>query len=151
MAFRTNSGEGSFWKQCYDLGVAAICYEPMIGVNLSEYPEGEPRGKWAQLKPAQKRSLHQVVYEMNAGDIIYAKEGKKIVGKGVVTGRYQFDPNDRIKDADDNPCQHQVPVDWDSDFPEIEIQVGSLQIISVEKLSPDDRQKLDEALASKRK
>ena len=80
MAFRVGNQGSSLWEECRRLGVAAISYGPIEAVNFSRYREKfEPKPLWARLKPTQKASLRRVVYEMKAADVIYVKEGPKIV------------------------------------------------------------------------
>ena len=52
-------------------------------------------------------SLKRFVYEMEEGDIIYVKQGPRIVGKGAVSGPYQFDKKNRIVDPYGCTWQHQ--------------------------------------------
>jgi hypothetical protein len=79
------------WSRCFELGVAAITYRPLARVDLSKYPQGEPKDLWAKLQPSQSASLKRIAYEMKKGDVIYVKEGPMIVSRGVVTGPYKFD------------------------------------------------------------
>ena len=130
------------WPDCLRLGVAAITYSPLARTDLSKYPKGEPKELWAQLKPTQKASLRRVAYEMKAHDVIYVKEGPKIVGKGVIQDRYQFDSKFRLIDPGGVPWAHQVPVEWVSDFPAIQIPLGSSQQLTVEELSADHLDRL---------
>ena len=97
----------------------------MAEIDLSEYPVGEPKELWTQLAPTQKASLRRLAYEMKEGDIIYVKQGPKIVGKGIVKGPYQFDSKFRLIVPNGKPWAHQVPVEWAADFPEIKILLGS--------------------------
>jgi hypothetical protein len=90
MAFRVGSGGEDLWPDCQRLGVAAMEYRPLDDIDLSRYPEGEPRAAWKKLAPSQQTSLKRLVYDMAEGDVIYVKEGPIIVGKGVVTGPYHF-------------------------------------------------------------
>lgn len=98
---------------------------------------------WAQLKsPSQKASLRRVAYEMKAGDVIYVKQGPKIVSKGVVKGSYRFDSKFRLIDPNGVPWAHQVPVEWVSDFPEIKMPLGSAPQFTVEELASDELERL---------
>ncbi|MBI1877775.1 MAG: HNH endonuclease [Chloroflexi bacterium] len=124
------------WPDCFRLGIAAITYNPLAEIDLSKHPKGEPKELWTQLEPSQKASLRRVAYEMKAGDIIYVKQGPKIVGKGIVEGPYQFDAKFRLVVPNDVPWAHQVPVEWIADFPEIKILLGS-EPLTVKELSPE--------------
>ncbi len=142
MSFRVGNRGYKMWPDCFRLGVAAITYSPLAMTDLSKYPEGEPRARWAKLAPSQKASLHRVVYEMKRGDVIYVKEGQEIVSKGVVKGPYQFDSKFGLRDPGGVPWSHQVPVDWVPDFPRTRALVGRSQQLTVEKLSTDDLKRL---------
>jgi hypothetical protein len=107
------------WEDCSRLSVAAITYHPLVRIDLSQYPYGEPKELWRQLEPTQKASLRRVAYEMKAGDIIFVKQGPKIVSKGVIKGSYQFDSEFRLITPNGEPWAHQVPVKWASEFPEV--------------------------------
>lgn len=149
MSFRAGNQGYEMWPDCFRLGVAAITYYPLEKTDLSKYREGEPKKLWAQLKPAQKASLRRVAYEMKAGDVIYVKQGPKIVSKGVVEGRlaraYKFDSQFRLKGPDDFPWPHQVPVKWVPDFPEVAILLGAEQL-TVKELSADKLKLLEKAV-----
>ncbi len=114
------------WPRCFELGVAAITYRPLAKVDLSEYPQGEPKNLWAKLQPSQSASLRRVAYEIKKGDVIYVKEGPMIVSKGVVTGPYKFDISFRLSCPDsDVQWSHQVPVEWEPDFQAVQLLLGS--------------------------
>jgi len=125
MSFRVGNQGQPMWRQCLEFGVAAITYWPLGDVDLSRHAKGEPRDLWAQLQPAQKASLRRVAYEMQAGDIIYVKQGPQIVGKGVVKGPYFFDRRARIVDRYGTAWRHQVPVEWAPDFPTVRVLLGA--------------------------
>ena len=113
------------WPDCRRLGVAAITYSPLKDVDLSKFPKGEPKRLWKRLQPSQKASLGRVAYEMSPGDVIYVKQGPKIVGRGTVKGPYQFDQQTRLIDPRGIPWPHHVAVDWDNDFEPIRILLGA--------------------------
>jgi len=127
MSFRCGDRGYEMWPHCFELGVAAITYSPLAEVDLSKYPPFEPRHLWGQLAPAQHASLRRVAYEMKKGDVIYVKQGPKIVGRGTVKGSYQFNLELGLTcPAPDNiPWAHIVPVEWDSVFEPIDILLGA--------------------------
>lgn len=145
MSFRVGIQGHEMWPNCYELGVAAMTYYPLAEVNLSLYPKNEPKELWSELAPSQKASLRRVAYEMKACDIIYVKQGPRIVGKGIVQDSYQFDSKYRIIDTNKVPWAHQVPVKWESDFSEIRILLGSEQL-TVKELSRDKIDTLNRAV-----
>jgi hypothetical protein len=151
MSFRVGNQGDEMWRDCFRLGVAAITYDKLAKTDLSKYPEGEPQKLWAQLWPAQKASLRRVAYEMKAGDVIYVKQGPKIVGKGVVQGSYQFDSKFRLRDTNGFPWgAHQIPVQWESNFPKTKILLGA-EPLTVKKLSSDSIRKLEAAIGKSSK
>jgi hypothetical protein len=146
MAFREGNRGRTLWPECLRLRVAAITYAPLEKVDLSKYAEGEPKSQWAQLSPTQKASLRRVAYEMQSGDVIYVKEGLKLVGKGYVTGRYTFDTESRIVDSHGLAWTHQVPVNWVTDFPGASLLLGAEQL-TVKPLTASDVQRIESVAA----
>lgn len=132
MAFRVGPKGPSMWDHCFRFGVAAITYNALARTDLTKRPLGEPRRLWDRLKAIQKANLKRVAYDMNAGDVIYVKEGPTIINRGRVKGKrgsraYKFDRTERFKDLNGIPWKHQVPVEWSIDFPAVPILVGSNQ------------------------
>src|SRR6266404_3591423 len=134
MAFRAGTNGHEMWPHCYRLRVAAIEYGPVDDIDLSGYSEGEPKAAWSQLASSQQASLKRLVHRMDKDDVIYVKQGPRIVGKGIVTGPYQFDKHNRIQEPNGAYWQHQRPVRWDPDFQERGIVLGQ-DIVTVKPLS----------------
>jgi len=147
MAMRAGNRGPSVWLQCRERGVAAITYRPLADVDLSQYPEGEPKELWDELPNACKGFLHRVVYNMKPGDVIYVKEGNEIAGKGTVMGPYHFDYDRNIvaPGDEDIPFVHQVPVDWELDFRPLSILLGS-EPSTVLELTGERLRRLEEAI-----
>ena len=86
------------WESDYSAGLMAIGWSDLG--DLSEYASKEEiRSKLCELNGEDKSYMHQVnatwqfVNEIKPGDIIFVKMGtKKIVGRGIVTGDYVYDP-----------------------------------------------------------
>ncbi|HET9364556.1 MAG TPA: hypothetical protein VFP71_06130, partial [Candidatus Angelobacter sp.] len=111
----------------------------------------QPHRLWKQLAVSQKVSLRRVAYEMQGADIIYVKQGPKIVGKGVIQGSpnqraYRFDSRFQITDPQGVPWSHQVPVDWSGDFPQIDMLLGSEQY-TVKELSEQEVARIEQVAA----
>lgn len=138
------------WPECLRYGVAALTYYAIESTDLALYPPGEPRQLWKQLAPTQKASLRRVAYEMTAGDTIYVKEGKYIIGKGKVLGSYKYDVGNRILDPQGYYWNHQVPVKWETDFTHIPILLGAEQF-TVMPLTPDQVEILERRITENRK
>ncbi len=151
MSFRVGNNGYEMWPDCLRLGVAAMTYKSLATVDLSQYAEGEPWELWKQMKPTQKSSLKRVAYEMQYGDVIYVKKGPRIVDKGIVQGQknkraYKFDSQCRLIDPNGIPWSHQVPVEWSSSFPGVDIKLGRSQQLTVEKLLATDVIRIEEAI-----
>jgi 5-methylcytosine-specific restriction endonuclease McrA len=137
MAFRDGKNGPSLWDDCRRRGLAAIEYDPVENVDLSQHLTGEPKDAWEQLRPLQRQSLRRFVYNMKEGDIIYVKEGPRIVGKGLIVGPYQFDKVGRIK-SETAYWRHQRSVQWLPDFSDIKFQLGRQQIVTVTPLKAEE-------------
>ena len=155
MSFRVGKGGPSIWRECFELGVAAITYNSVAETDLSKYPKREPKELWAELENPQKASLRHVAYDMRKGDIIYVKKGPEIICRGVVqgsdSGSYRFDSDFRIRDHNGTPWAHQVPVEWESDFPKLRIFLGTAQQFTVQKLDEDELQMFAKQIETARK
>ncbi len=128
MSFRVGNQGYKMWPECLRHNVAAITYSPLEKVDLSQYPMGEPKALWAKLEPSQKASLRRLAYQMKAGDVVFVKEGPKVVGKGAVTGPYAFDDGFRIVDPNGVTWAHPVLAEWLPDFPVVDILLGDEQM-----------------------
>ena len=145
MSFRAGNRGPPVWDQCLRFGVAAITYHPLELTDLSKHPQGEPKHLWEQLEPSQKASLRRLAYEMATGDVIYVKDGPKIVDKGIVTGAYRFDSQFRLADPKGGaPWAHQVTVDWSRQFSPITRLLGA-EPLTVKELSSADVEQLEKA------
>jgi hypothetical protein len=91
MAFRVGTNGNELWPDCQRVGVAGIAYDSVVNTDLSQYSEGEPNLNLAKLAPSQRASLKRFVYLMEKEDVIYVKQGPRIVGKGIVDGPYRFE------------------------------------------------------------
>jgi hypothetical protein len=138
------------WEECLRWGVAAITYAPLAHIDLSKYPEEEPQHLWNQLEPTQKASLRRVAYEMEPGDVIYVKEGSRIMDRGLVIGRYRFDTQARIKEPSGTPWAHQVAVEWSQgSFPQTGILLGAEQL-TVKELTDREVEQIETAALGER-
>jgi len=145
MSLREGNHGFELWPICFDRGVVAIYYSPFAQADLSKYRQGEPAARWRQLSPSQSASLRRVAYEMAKGDTIYIKQGPLIVGRGTVTGAYKFGLCPDIRDDHKELWPHQVPVDWDADFPSFRLLLGGEQN-TVLKLTPAHLSQLRRAM-----
>lgn len=135
------------WSRCRELGVAAITYAPLARVDLSKHAQFEPSHLWAKLTSSQHSSLRHVAYEMEAGDLIYVKDGPRIVCRGKVSRPYTFDGKFRIHSPHGNPWAHQVLVEWETGFKPLDIKLGA-EPNAVLPLTGDRLRKLEQAIVS---
>ena len=142
MAFRVGPRGHEMWPQCLRLGVAAITYDPLAYTDLSVHPKYEPKDLWMRLAPTQKASLGRLAYEMKKGDVIFVKHADRIICQGIVKGKYRYDSEHRIIDPNGVPWSHQVPVAWDTSFPEVKILLGGEQV-TVKILSQENVNNLE--------
>jgi 5-methylcytosine-specific restriction endonuclease McrA len=150
MAFRIGDRGPEMWPECYKRGIAALGYyldgKPVVE-NCSELTEDEYNGIWQRKRPRNttgRASLRKVAYQMKVGDIIFAKQGPRIVGRGRITSEYKYDPD--ILEGAEARWEHFVEVDWNPDFGPIDILLGAEQT-TVLKLSGDRLHRLQTAIA----
>lgn len=143
MRFRIGNAGKHMWPQCFKFGVAAITYDPLSKIDLSDYPPNEPKELWSQLEPPQKYSLSKVAYEMRRGDVIYVRYQGRIISKGTVKRRYQFDNGYRITELNGEPWSHQVPVNWVNDFAEFPVSDIGPDKFTVWKLLPEQLERIE--------
>ena len=119
----------SIWPACYQRGVASTgeYNDDGEGVpDLTDVPASEFASLWNSysLKNITGRiAIYNLRYKMARGDVIYAKDGPEIVGCGIVTSEYQYDPC--IMDGSDAEWEHFVRVDWDHNFSPIKALLGA--------------------------
>jgi len=104
---------GSMWDDFYENGTVAISYDNLSIGDLSQY------GSRSEMAAAIKqqygddntsfnvvKAFWQFMAEMEIGDVVYAKQGLyKIIGRGVVTSDYYYDPTQ-------GAYPHRRNVDW---------------------------------------
>jgi len=154
MSFRIGDNGYEMWPDCYERGIAAMGYydddEPVVG-DCSKLSEDEYNKIW-QMKevnaPTSQGSLKKLAYKMKKGDIIYVKQGLDIVGKGVITEEYNYDP--KILNGTEARWEHFVKVDWKKDFPKMRLVLGADQHI-VLKLNEEHIGKIREIESKIRK
>jgi hypothetical protein len=70
---------------------------------------------------------------MKGGDIIYVREGDRVIAKGTIKGKrgaraYRFDSTLQLIDPNGTPWAHQIPVAWNVGFAEIPNKLGHDQV-----------------------
>lgn len=124
MAMRDGEGGPDRFPDCKQRGIAALDYyrdkylKERVVDDCRNLTEDEYNLQWRQRAPrksARKTSLKLLWTKVNIGDVIYAKTGTMIVGKGAVTSEYDFDP-DILKGAKGPNWAHFVRVKWEDSF-----------------------------------
>ncbi len=129
MAFREGPGGYDMWPACFSKGIAAIGYtdEDYIPIvkDCRHLTREQFREIWREKCPrsgSAQASLAMFAYEMEERDVIYAKDGKEIVGRGTV-GKYRYDPGCLGRQG----WEHVRKVKWEQDFPRFECDLGAWQ------------------------
>ena len=110
-AWLLSPGEGGrIWPDCLQSNIAAIGWDDLG--DLSEYNSKEEILNALSEERGGSKPIHDALanwqfgHEMSPGDLVIAKQGRsKILGWGIVTGDYAYDP-DRAE------YQHTRPVEW---------------------------------------
>jgi predicted HNH restriction endonuclease len=132
MSFRWGNQGRELWPYCFKQGVAAIGYyigDESIVTDCSKITEEEYDQIWREkgvYSPSAQGSLKKLAYNMKKDDVIYAKEGSYIVGKGRIKRRgYQYKPN--VLNIEGILWEHYVEVDWENDFTKFKLDLGANQ------------------------
>lgn len=89
----------SMWNEFYDAGIMAIGWGEIGDLSVFESKDAMKKKMKERIDPSlsYKLSAHatwQFANEMKPGDIVFAKKGMhKLVGRGVVSSDYEFDPS----------------------------------------------------------
>ena len=126
--FRIGGLNQDLWPECYDRGIAAIGEYNEYGESIpdlrymseAEFAELWNSGDFTSV--TARMSFTILRFRMTTGDVIYVKGQKEIVGCGVVTSEYDYNPNIMGDTAD---WEHFVRVKWDPDFKPIKALLGA--------------------------
>ena len=128
MTLRIGGLNMDLWPECYERGIAAIGeyneYDESIP-DLRHMSEAEFADLWNCgdfTSVTARMSFTNLRFRMTTGDVIYVKGQKEIVGCGVVTSEYDYDPNIMGGTAE---WEHFVRVKWDPDFTPIKALLGA--------------------------
>ncbi|MBQ6817621.1 MAG: AAA family ATPase, partial [Bacilli bacterium] len=106
-------GDGSaMWDEFYDKGIMALKYGEIE--DATQYTSKQEiinklkatvNPEWSFKWPSY--AIWQFVHEMKVGDVVFVKKGlHKVIGRGVVTSDYQYDPEQ------EDGFKHIRAVDW---------------------------------------
>ena len=125
MAFREGSLGRDRFPDCKRMGIAALDYwddtgNRIVGDLRKIKDEGLYYRIWKEKDPknsSARTSLRHLWLDMKIGDLIYAKTGTRVVGKGHVTSKYTFDPQILQGTPGGARWAHYVKVNWEKDYP----------------------------------
>lgn len=137
MAFKNGPGGFNLWPQCKTEGLAVIAHAEM-NFDLSEYPPDKFPERWRGLPSESKYSLTAFAFRVKAGDVIYAKDGADIVGRGIVKRKYYYNPHCPVRDENGERWPHVLDVSWETGFSPVEMSLGDAQRFTVRALAGVD-------------
>ena len=117
------------WQECYQRGIAAMSEYNHLGEgvpDLTDVPPEEFSALWTSClfaNPTGQIAIRNLRYKVAPGDVMYAKDSTEIVGCGVVTSEYLYDPD--IMDGSGAEWEHFVRVKWDNNFRPIKALIGA--------------------------
>lgn len=154
MAMREGSQGPDRFPDCCDRGIAALDYWDDKGGRIvkdcRKLTEQEYEATWhakAPRWPSPRASLRHLWLHMKKGDLIYAKTGTRVVGKGRIVGEYEYDPAILANGQDGEDWGHFVRVDWVDDFVPFDFRFHA----PVSTIMPLAGQELQSLLAADRK
>lgn len=118
-----DQGGEDLWPLCRANKVAAITYQSIRNVDLSEYSRANYPPEWAEVGSGGKGSMGKFAWEISGGDTIYVADSatKQIVGMGYVSApigerAYRFRKDSPIVPRHGDRWRHLIDVDWDDHF-----------------------------------
>jgi hypothetical protein len=123
MAMREGSQGRDRFYDCFAKGIAALDYWDEHGRRIvadcrrltPEQFEETWRRKWPQ-GTSPRASVRHLWMHMKKGDVIYAKTGTQVVGKGRIISEYAYDPTVLRGTTGGESWAHYVRVRWETDF-----------------------------------
>lgn len=140
MSFRCGNQGPSMWFNCFDLGVAAMTYLPIVNTNINKLTKKEYVAILKNHNTSQQPSLNNFCKKIKIGDTIYVKNGPTIIGKGEVLSDYFYSKKTSLICPDSNtPWKHQRQIKWDKSFlPIYNLKLGDeqplLRELSIDKV-----------------
>jgi hypothetical protein len=139
MAMRWGNQGSDRFPSCRARGIAAIDYWGDDGERIvSDCRKLTPdqfeqiwRRKWPQ-GTTPRASMRHIWLDMKKNDVIYAKTGKQVVGRGIVVGEYEYDPNILRERGGKQDWAHFVRVRWEPDFVPFECEFDAVQCTILE-------------------
>jgi len=151
MSMRWGTGGKDFFEECFVRGIAALGYydgvaRPVVG-DCSRLTPEEFDAAWRAKgsgNSSGQASMRRLAYEVQPGDIIYARSSPHIVARGEVTRGYGFD--EHILGGTDCPWEHYIKVDWER-LPPFKVAIDPKPVTLMELVGANLR-KIDAAAAA---
>jgi len=119
MTFRDGPGGEDFCEDCFRYGVAVLGSQGQP--DLTDIVESDFRQFWKEYSISGSGGVNQGThcsfrYRMKAGDIIYAKSGNRIVGKGMVISRHRYNKSGKVLPRCLSGWAYFRKVKWEKNF-----------------------------------
>lgn len=143
MAMREGSQGRDRFPDCFAKGIAALDYwdehHQRIVTDCRRLTERKFeelwRAKWPRCGTA-RASLRHLWLDMKKGDIIYAKTGTQVVGKGRIISEYAYDPTILRGTTGGKSWAHHVRVRWETNFVPFHFRFDAQQCTILELTGP---------------
>ena len=124
MAMREGSQGRDRFPDCFAKGIAALDYWDLdtgrrIVTDCRRLTPERFEAIWRRKSPrgsSARASVRHLCLDMKKGDVIYAKTGKMVVGKGRIISGYAYDPAILRGTPGGELWAHYVTVDWEPGF-----------------------------------
>jgi len=139
MAMREGSQGRDRFPDCFAKGIAALDYWDEQGrrivTNCRRLTPVQFEEIWRRKWPkgtSPRASVRHLWLDMKKGDIIYAKTGTQVVGKGRITSEYAYDPAILRGTTGGESWAHYVKVRWETDFVPFDFRFDAQQCTILE-------------------
>jgi hypothetical protein len=124
MAFREGNQGRDRFPDCKIMGIAALDYWDKTGHRtVDDLRKIKDKSRYDQIWRAKdpanssaRTSLRHLWMDMKIGDVIYAKTGTRVVGRGRVSSKYSFDPEILRDTPGGARWAHFVRVKWEKNY-----------------------------------
>jgi len=143
MAMREGNQGLDRFPDCYAKGIAALDYwdkhHRRIVTDCRRLTPEQFEETWRRKWPkgtSPRASLRHLWRDMKKGDIIYAKTGTQVVGKGRIISEYAYDPTILRGTTGGERWAHHVRVRWETNFVPFHFRFDAQQFTILELTGP---------------
>lgn len=143
MAMREGNQGSDRFPDCFAKGIAGLDYwdehRRRIVTDCRRLTPEQFEEAWRRKWPkgtSPRASLRHLWLDMKEGDIIYAKTGTKVVGKGRIISEYAYEPTILRGTPGGENWAHYVGVRWEMDFEEFNFNFDAPQHTILELTGP---------------